>query len=392
MSLQEKITDILVSAVEHKECAGVNVLVRRHDEEVLYTQAGFADIASRRHVQRDSIFRLFSQSKPVTAAAAMILIDRHIIHPSDPVEKYIPSFANPQVISTDDTLTPALRSIRIMDLLGMTSGVCYPDGDAAGQGATEVTNENHLLIRQGGGMTTMEFISRLGEKPLAFQPGTQWRYGYSADVLGAVVEAASGKSFGDFLQEEIFYPLDMKDTAFWVPPEKQHRFVTAYVTDSKTLTPWEDLNLCMGVYDRPPAFESGGAGLVSTIEDYSAFAQMLLNEGEYHGHRILSPAAARYLTSPQLTPAQLPYLWDGLAGYSYGKLMKVCTDPGQVIGLSVKGQYGWGGWLGTDFFNIPSEQMTILLMQNVTGGMSNERVKFMVVDAVLSALSMGQIK
>ena len=392
MSLQEKITDILVSAVENMDCAGVNVLVRRHGEEVLYTQAGFADIASRRHVQRDSIFRLFSQSKPVTAAAVMILIDRGVIDPMDPVEKYIPSFASPKVIAADGTLTPALRSIRIMDLLGMTSGVCYPDGDAAGQGAAEVTNENHKLIREGGGMTTMEFISRLGEKPLAFQPGEKWRYGYSADVLGAVVEAASGKSFGDFLQEEIFYPLGMKDTAFWVPPEKQHRFVTAYVTDRKEFTPWEDMNLCMGVYDRPPAFESGGAGLASTVEDYAAFAQMLLNEGEYNDHRILSPAAARYLTSPQLTPAQLPHLWDSLTGYSYGKLMKVCTDPGQIIGLSVKGQYGWGGWLGTDFFNIPSEQMTILLMQNITGASDNGRVTRMVVNAVLSALSLGQIQ
>lgn len=392
MSLQEKITDILVSSVENLDCAGVNVLVRRHGEEVLYTQAGFADIASRRHVQRDSIFRLFSQSKPVTAAAAMILIDRGVIDPMDPVERYIPSFANPKVIADDGTLTPARRSIRVMDLLGMTSGITYPDDTAAGLGTAKVTNENHALIRQGGGMSTMEFISRLGEQPLAFHPGESWRYGYSADVLGAVVEAASGKSFGEFLKDELFDPLGMKDTAFWVAPEKQNRLVTAYVTDHKSFTPWEDLNLCMGVYDRAPGFESGGAGLTSTIEDYAAFAQMLLNDGMYNGHRILSPAAARYLASPQLLPHQLTAFCDGDPGYSYGKLMKVCTDPGQVIGLSLKGQYGWGGWLGTNFFNLPSEQMTILLMQNITGPVDNGRVMRMVVNAVLSGLSTGQIK
>ena len=279
MTLHDQITDILAAAVENRECAGINVLVRRHGEEVLYTQAGMADIGEGRLIQRDSIFRLYSQTKPVTAAAVMLLVERGLIDLMDGVDKFLPGFRNPRVVDNRGCITKATRAPWIMELLGMTAGLCYPDGDAAGQYAARVFEDAHREIRAGSGIPTVEFMNRLGEQPLAFNPGTHWRYSTCADVLGAVVEVVSGKRFGEFLKEELFIPLNMVDTAFFVPEEKWDRFVTCYERGAEGLTPWTGMNLACGVYDREPAFESGGAGLVSTLEDYSHFADMMMNKG-----------------------------------------------------------------------------------------------------------------
>ena len=266
MTLHDRITEILASAVENGECAGVNVLVRRYGEEVLYTQAGMADIAGGRCVQRDSIFRLYSQTKPVTAAAVLLLVERGQIDLLDGVDKYLPGFRGMQVVNDKGELVPAIRAPWIMELLGMTAGLCYPGDDIAGQHAARAFEQAHEAIRAGGGIDTVSFMNLLGQQPLAFQPGTHWRYSTCADVLGAVVEVVSGKRFGDFLRDEFFIPLDMKDTAFWVPPEKQDRFVTCYKRTPDGLEPWLDMHLACGEYSRDPAFESGGAGLVSTLE------------------------------------------------------------------------------------------------------------------------------
>ena len=291
MTLHDQITDILAAAVKDRQCAGISVLVRRHGEELLYTQAGMADIAGQRPIRRDSIFRLYSQSKPVTAAATMLLVERGLIDLMDGVDKYLPGFRNPRVVDAAGKITPAWRAPWIIELLGMTAGLSYPDADPAGQFAARVFEDAHAQIRAGGGIPTVEFMNRLGEQPLAFQPGSHWRYSTCADVLGAVIEVVTGKRFGDFLREELFAPLGMVDTAFWVPEEKRDRFVTCYKRTPDGLTPWLDMNLACGVYDRDPAFESGGAGLVSTLEDYSHFADMLLDKGMYQGKRILSPRA-----------------------------------------------------------------------------------------------------
>ncbi|MBQ8200664.1 MAG: beta-lactamase family protein [Clostridia bacterium] len=390
MTLHDQITDILAAAVENRECAGVNVLVRRHGEEVLYTQAGMADIESRRHVQRDSIFRLYSQTKPVTAAAVMLLVERGLIDLMDGVDKFLPGFRNPQVVDAQGNLAKAYRAPWIIELLGMTAGLSYPGEDPAGQYAARVFEDAHAQIRAGGGIPTVEFMNRLGEQPLAFQPGTHWRYSTCADVLGAVIEVVTGKRFGDFLKEELFEPLNMVDTAFWVPEAKQERFVTCYKRTAEGLTPWRDMNLACGVYDRDPAFESGGAGLTSTLEDYSHFADMMLHGGVYEGKRVLSPKAVEFLTTPQLTDAVRADMWDSLAGYSYGKLSRVCVEPERAAGFAMKGEYGWDGWLGTYFCNLPEQGMTILSMQNTTDAGTTTVVR-KVRNAVLAALSRGEI-
>ena len=158
----------------------------------------------------------------------------------------------------------------------------------------------------------------------------------------------------------------MKDTAFWVPEEKRDRLVTCYKRVPGSLETFSSLHLAVGVYDREPAFESGGAGLVSTLDDYAAFAGMLMNGGKADGRRILSEAAVRYMTTPQLTGNVRKDVWDSLAGYNYSCLMRVCDHPGRVAMFTVKNEYGCDGWLATYFANLPDQGITFLLAQNVT--------------------------
>ncbi len=390
MNLHETVTELLFDSVEKKECAGVNLLVRHHGEEVLYTQAGMADIEKKQYIQRDNIFRLYSQTKPVTAAAVMLLVERGLVDLVDGVDMYLPGFRNCRVADSRGNLTPAWRAPRLMDLLGMTAGVSYPGDDPAGRGAALVFRQAEDAIRAGGGIPTVELMNLLGQQPLAFQPGAHWRYSTCADVLGAVVEVVSGKRFGQFLRDELFAPLEMDDTDFFVPPEKMHRLVTTYRRTPEGLKPWLDMHLACGVYDRQPAFESGGAGLVSTLEDYSHFADMLLAGGEYKGTRIMQKASVDFMTSAQLNDACLKDMWDNLSGYSYGKLNRVCFDPGQAPGYARKGEYGWDGWLGCYYANFPDANLTILSMQNTTD-MGTAPVVRKVRNVVLAALEAGDI-
>lgn len=361
-TLEKQILTVLEKSIENHEAAGYSVLVRRGGEEIAMVTAGYADIAARKPIARDSIFRLYSQSKPITSAAVMMLIERGVIDLFDPVETYLPGFANPRVM-TDGGLAAANRSVNIMDLLSMTAGLAYPDADKVGQLTAEVFMKDQDEIAKGGGLGTVDFCNELGKLPLTFQPGTQFRYSTCADVLGAVVEAASGKPFAQFLREELFEPLGMKDTAFWVPAEKQDRLVTCYKRVPGGLEAFRSQHLCVGIYDHEPAFASGGAGLVSTLDDYARFAQMLMNGGELDGVRVLCPATVEWMTQAQIPSSMI---WESLSGFGYGKLMRICTEPGRAPGLARLGEYGWDGWLGTYFANIPSDDLTILLAHNTT--------------------------
>ncbi len=360
-----RLGELLQESTARGEIAGANVSVIYKGEEVYYAEAGYADIANGRKISRDSIFRLYSMTKPITSAAVMLLMERGVIDLLDPIEKYIPSFKDMMVVSEKGDV-PAVRKPDIKDCLSMTSGLPYnSDPDLASKDAKKVFDELDERLYSDNPMTTLEVVSKLGKGRLAFQPGEGWRYGTSADVLGAVVEVASGMSFGEFLKKEFFEPLGMKDTDFRVPAEKRDRLVKAYEHTPDGLIEYHGNNLgIVNHMDADIRFESGGAGLVSTIGDYGHFARMLLNGGTYKGRTYLSPATVRYMTGAALQPHQQKMMesWENLAGFTYGNLMRIMKNPSLGIINGSMGEYGWDGWLGPYFTNMPAEDTIFLMM------------------------------
>lgn len=361
----ERIQTTIQTSIARRELAGCNLLVIRNGQETLYCEDGLADKEAGTPIRRDTIFRIYSMSKPVTAAAAMILLERGVIDLFDPVSKFLPGFRN-QRVAQGDELVPVHRDANIKDLLSMTSGLVYGGTDRAGRETEAVFREIDERLLGDRPMSTLEIANRLGECALQFQPGQTWQYGTSADVLGAVIEAASGMRLGEFLKKELFAPLGMEDTGFWVPADKRHRLAKTYSNNAEG-----ELELYAGNHlgiihrmDRDPAFESGGAGLASTIDDYAKFANMLMNGGSWNGVRILRPRTVEFLITNTLTEEQQKGFntWHTQSGYSYGNLMRVMTDPGKAGGLGSLAEYGWDGWLGTYFCNSPKDQLTILLM------------------------------
>lgn len=377
MELENILKGILKDSIENSEIAGANFLVVKDGKEMVYVQEGLADRETGRKIERDTIFRLYSQTKPVTSVAAMILMERGLLDFYAPVSEFLPSFAQMYVAKGGERV-PCTRQILVNDLLNMTSGLVYPDeGIEAGRATDQIFGEACSRLHGESPMTTRELADKLASCPLAFAPGSSWAYGASADVLGAVIEVVSGKRLSKFMQEEIFEPLGMKDTAFWVPKEKQSRLARAYETVEKenggkelVLYTGDNLAICNDMAN-PPAYEAGGAGLASTLDDYSRFAAMLLNEGSLDGVQILKPKIVEFFRSGELLPAQQNSFrnWVGLEGYSYGNLMRVCKNPSQSGMMTRKGEYGWDGWLGMYFANFPEEKMTILMgTQKRNGG------------------------
>lgn len=377
MELENILKGILKDSIENSEIAGANFLVVKDGKEMVYVQEGLADRETGRKIERDTIFRLYSQTKPVTSVAAMILMERGLLDFYAPVSEFLPSFAQMYVAKGGERV-PCTRQILVNDLLNMTSGLVYPDeGTEAGRATDQIFGEACSRLHGESPMTTRELADKLASCPLAFAPGSSWAYGVSADVLGAVIEVVTGKRLSKFMQEEIFEPLGMKDTAFWVPKEKQSRLARAYETVEKenggkelVLYTGDNLAICNDMAN-PPAYEAGGAGLASTLDDYSRFAAMLLNEGSLDGVQILKPKTVEFFRSGELLPAQQNSFrnWVGLEGYSYGNLMRVCKNPSQSGMMTRKGEYGWDGWLGMYFANFPEEKMTILMgTQKRNGG------------------------
>lgn len=362
---QKLLKEVLKEGVNSGYVAGANLLVIQDGQEIYYDEAGYADIKEKKKITRDSIFRMYSMTKPVTAAAVMILMQRGAIDLYDPISQYLKGFEN-QRVEIDGELVPVQREITIKDLLSMTSGLVYGGISQAGRATDALFEELKDKMYTKDALSTIEAMNRLGSFPLQFQPGTYWEYGTSADVLAALVEVVSKKRYSDFLKEEIFLPLGMKDTDFWVPKEKQNRLTKTYeVTPNNTLEVYTQNHLAiMQKMDVRPSFESGGAGLVSTIDDYAKFATLLMNQGTYEGIEILRPKTVEFMTRATLTPQQQKGLdtWDKMCGYSYGNLMRLMIDPSKAGDMAIEGEYGWDGWLGAYMANIPKEKLTILFM------------------------------
>lgn len=353
----ETLRPLLSREVEAGRYFGIQELVLDGDREVFHAALGMADRENARPVARDTLYRMFSSSKNVTGVAAAMCIERGLFSPRDPVDEYLPAFK--EVTVGPERRKPA-RGMLVRDLLNMTSGLTY-DFDW-----------NKVNAKRGDRVGTVDFVSLLArEQPLAFDPGDRWNYGFSADVTGALIEVASGKRYGEFLREELFEPLGMKDTGFTVPPEKRARLAQAYERGADGLPAVSEIaSYHIGLADYAPdtAFESGGGGLVSTVDDWAQFCRMLIAGGTFNGHRFLSPAGFRFLTTNQLQPEQArTFNWEDCTGHGYGNFFHIKRAGVQHSDLSNPGTFAWGGWLGTQSFVDPVAKCASIFLVQCAG-------------------------
>lgn len=359
---RETMDRLVEKEVAEGRVKGASALVLHRGKEIYFNAFGMADAEREIPMQRDTIIRLYSMTKPVTAAAVMILAERGELDLWDPVSKYLPCFQGQKVWSTQRGEIPAERENTIYDLLNMTSGIPYPDETHEPGRRMKAVVEELVRRRQAGErVDTQEYMRGIATVPLCFQPGEKWLYGFSADVLGGIAEVVSGMTFGEFLKKEIFEPLDMEDTGFFVPANKQSRFAQYYdVTEDGSFVPHAEHHL--GEYfGEDVAFESGGAGLVSTLDDYSRFASMMVHGGEYKGRHILGRRTVEFMAQNRLDGKQREGLnWDSTRGYGYGCLMRVLIDQGAAGTVASLGEHGWDGWTGNYVTMNPVEDLVIL--------------------------------
>ncbi len=389
---KEKLSQLDTLMKEQLETGLINggaLCIFKDGKRIYRKNFGMADVARDIPIRDNTIYRMFSMTKPVTAAALMILYDRGLIDLNDSVSWYLDGFKD-QTVATDSGVVPVNREATLKDLLNMTSGLMYPDRgiNKSGDMLADVFDKHYSLINtRGKGYSTVEFCNLIGKVPLCAHPGEIWNYGTSADIIGGVIEVVSGKKYGDFLKEEIFEPLGMTDTDFYVPEEKRDRFAEVYIRNSDgklEVCEWQHIGLAYK-YTKRPEFESGGAGLVSTVDDYSKFALMLLNGGIYNGRRILSSRAVRLISENHLTEGQKKtFNWDSCYGYGYGGLMRVIEDRNTAT-VGEIGEYGWDGWTGNYFCNDPVNNISFLYFTQV-GGTNGPRPIRKLKQAIYAAL------
>lgn len=359
----DAIDRIIQNEIQEKQISGAVIKLLQHGMPLYEKAYGLADIEQNRPMQMDTIFRIFSMTKPITAAAALLLVERGVLDLWNPVSKYLHNYKD-QYVLTEKGEQPVKQAMRVWDLLNMTSGLSYPDlNSEVGRRTAKLYDELLACQDKGKRISTVDLAERIGELPLMFSPGETWMYGTSADVLGAVIEVASGEQFGQFLKKEFFDPLEMTDTGFYVPETKRERFAQFYrhIDEPNELKPHLERNLGMEGYFAPPAFESGGAGLVSTVQDYERFASMLLYGGSYQGRRILGRKTVEFMHTNQLKESQRKTLnWDSVQGYGYGNLMRILIDPVLAGSNADIGEFGWDGWCGTYFTIDPAADFLML--------------------------------
>ena len=350
----KRLTAVMEREIAAGRAPGVAMLVAR-DGKVGFAKALGSLGPEGPAMSLDAIFRIYSMTKPIVSVAAMMLVEEGRMLITDPLAKYIPSFADVKVgvESGDDLdLVPLKRPITIQDLMRHTSGLTY--------GYTG-TSKVQVLVAAAGVMsqekTLAEQTEALAALPLMHQPGEAWEYSLSTDALGRVVEVVEGASLGDVLRTRIFEPLDMDDTAFFIPPTKLAR-------QAKPMSPeiYANLGTDPEPKTEPPRFESGGGGLMSTIGDYARFLAMLSGGGALDGERILGPRTIKYMASDHLGPdvdrssEVLP------PGHGFGLGFGVRLQPGLAPTLGNAGDYFWGGWAGTTFRISPQDSLFAIFM------------------------------
>jgi len=354
---------LMQGVVDRKELPGAVTILARHGKVIDYRVFGVKDLESGAKLEKDSIFRDFSMTKPVTAVAMMILYEQGKWLPMDPISKYIPEFKDLKVFKDVDAagnmvVEEPKHAPTMGELMTHTAGFTY-----GFFGNTPVDKE-YAKQKVMESKSLQEFIDRLAKIPLMYQPGTKWSYSASMDVQGYIIEKLSGQSLPDFYAEHIFKPLGMKDAGFFVPAEKRARFVTLYQGSEK-----EPLKAVKfgGDYETAPGMPSGGGGMVSTAEDYYRFASMLASGGELNGVRIISPESVTLMSSNHLAPHLLTGEF-GIgshtmrAGFGYGYNCAVVFDPPMAGLPDGKGEFFWDGAAGTWFWVDPTNDVVFVGM------------------------------
>jgi CubicO group peptidase (beta-lactamase class C family) len=373
---QRRLRDVLTQHVDSGKIPGLVALVGR------YGATHLEALGTMRHdggapMHRDTIFRMASTSKPVSMAAAMVLLDESRLRLDDLVEPWLPELADRRVLKRidgplDDTV-PARRPITVRDLLTSTFGLGM-DMTSLGTPIMNAIFEQGLTPDLPTPMPEPdEWMRRLGTLPLMHQPGQRWQYHISSDLLSVLVARVTGQPFGTFLRERIFDPLGMHDTGFHVPADKIDRMPPLYAPDPQTgeFTVWDEAK--GGRYSQPPAFPGGGGGLTSTVEDYHAYFRMLLNHGMHGAQRILSRPAVELMTTNRLTPEQQAAR-DAMARDNVHVSFGQGQHGGWGLGMAVRtyrgdyapvGQFGWDGGTGTSTYADPDNQLTGILLTQV---------------------------
>ena len=358
-----------VNYIEKQKYTGVLTGIYRHGELVHCSPLGFRDVDNKRPVERDTIFRIYSMSKPITSIALMTLYEKGLFQLDDPVSKYIPQFSDLMVFSSgsfgDFQTTRPDREMTVRDLLSHQSGLTY--------GFVNRTNVDRAYsdagiggVKTGGTLETM--VNSLAQIPLEFSPGTRWNYSVSTDVCGYLIEILSGKSFDVFLEEVIFQPLDMNDTAFYVEENKKARLASLYGFEESG-PPKLMSDSDAGSYTEKPTFLSGGGGLTSTLDDYMAFCKMILGNGTLDGELIVSRKTIELMGSnhlPNGTDLEQVALgrWSETQyrGVGFGLGFSILLSPSDSQVSGSKGELAWGGAASTAFWIDKSEDLAVVFL------------------------------
>lgn len=354
--------------VDSGHVSGVYAVIARYGRTGYERTFGWRDVAARDRLERDDIFRIYSMTKPVIAVAVLRLVEDGRLVLDDPVSKYIPSFAHLKVFVGGDADAPVLAEpsspVTVRMLLNHTSGLPY----GLTRSAVDTIFGRARLYRPE--RTLAEFVDSLALVPLLFHPGTRWSYSSGFDVAGRVIEVASGQPLDEYLESALFRPLGMRDTGFRVRPETRRRIATVYAPSvDGTIRPLGPDNL-LAMFEPEARFLWGSGGLLSTPDDFLRFAQMLLNGGTFEGAQILSPASVALMTHntlpDSLTPVSYGGVSDGTYGFGLGVAVRVDSVGAQRPGPV--GIYRWSGYLGTYFWNDPTNNMTAMVWTQLSPG------------------------
>jgi len=370
----------MAGVVADGRVAGMTTLLARHGKIVEFNTYGKASLATGQAMPKDEIFRIYSMSKPLTGVAMMILFEQGKWRLDDPVTRYVPEFKKLKVMVEADKegritkVEDMKRPPTMREIMSHTAGFGYGLGDK--HPVDKLYREKQVL----GSTGLHQMIERTAEIPLMYQPGTSWSYSSAVDIQGYIVEKLSGKPFGQFLQENVFAPLKMKDTGFYTGPAKSSRLAAVYVGEVVNEKPTgkivqaDDLfGSKMPDYSKPPAMESGGGGLVSTTMDYARFCQMMLNKGQLDGVRILSPASIE-LMDTNVIPHNVLVTTNGTSGIRFNEAVgfgldfQVDNDPRRAGFLEGKNTMSWGGAAGTWFWIDPTNDVFFVGMIQRMGG------------------------